>query len=283
MVDRLAALMMHFPVSASVFNAGPLCGINTLQTDGVHGQLHLVRNGTVSVQYGRSALQIEEPSLLLFPRPLSHRFSTDPERGADMVCANLRLEGGSHNPIAMSLPDVICMPLTAIADSGPVLSLLFTEAFEQRCGRVAVIERLFEVVMIQVLRHLMESGDIRAGLMAGLSHSRLRNALVAMHEDPAREWTLEELAGTAGMSRSVFATAFRDTVGMTSGQYLQSWRVRLVQKALLSGRPLKVIVSEVGYGSEAALSRAFKAQTGLSPREWKNRVHASRPDTAERR
>jgi len=123
--------------------------------------------------------------------------------------------------------------------------------------------------MIQVLRQLMESGAVQGGLLSGLSHARLRNALVAMHEAPAQEWTLDELANVAGMSRSVFATTFRETVGTTPGQYLQGWRVRLAQKALRRGRSLKVIAIEIGYGSEAALSRAFKAQTGQSPRQWK--------------
>lgn len=269
MADRLAALMAHFPVSAQVFNAGALCGINTLESDGAHGQLHLVRSGAVEVRYGRELLQVERPSLLLFPRPLTHRFVTDPERGADMVCANLSFEGGAGNPIASALPDVVCLPLKDIVGAEPVLSLLFEEAFEQRCGRVALVERLFEVVMIQVLRQLMEGGEVQGGLLSGLSHPRLRNALVAMHETPAQEWTLEELASVAGMSRSVFATTFRETVGTTPGQYLQGWRVRLAQKALRRGRPLKVIATEVGYGSEAALSRAFKAQSGQSPRKWK--------------
>jgi len=108
-----------------------------------------------------------------------------------------------------------------------VLALLFEEAFEERCGRVALVERLFEVVMIQVLRQLMESGDVQGGLLSGLSHPRLRNALVAIHEAPAQEWTLDELANVAGMSRSVFATTFRETVGITPGHYLQVWRKRL--------------------------------------------------------
>jgi AraC-like DNA-binding protein len=90
-----------------------------------------------------------------------------------------------------------------------------------------------------------------------------------MHEKPALEWTLDALAAEAGMSRSVFAIQFRDTVGCTPGVYLQRWRLGLAQQALRQGRPLKLIAQEVGYGSEAALSRAFKAQSGLSPREWK--------------
>jgi len=272
MADRLAALMTHFPMRAQVFNTGPLCGINTLQSDGVNGQLHLVRRGEVEVRYGRETLHVTQPSLLLFPRPLTHRFITAPGCEVDMVCANLAFEGGSANPIASALPDLVCLPLEAVWGAEPVLSLLFEEAFEQRCGRVALVERLLEVVMIQVLRQLMENGEVNGGLLSGLAHPRLRNALVAMHETPAKEWTLEELAGVAGMSRSVFATTFRETVGVTPGQYLQGWRVRLTQKALRRGRPLKMIATEVGYGSEAALSRAFRAQAGLSPREWKKQL-----------
>ncbi|WP_314019983.1 AraC family transcriptional regulator [Stutzerimonas degradans] len=272
MADRLAALMTHFPMRAQVFNTGPLCGINTLQSDGAHGQLHLVRRGEVEVRYGRETLHVTQPSLLLFPRPLTHRFITAPGCEVDMVCANLAFEGGTSNPIASALADLVCLPLDQVWGAEPVLSLLFEEAFEQRCGRVALVERLLEVVMIQVLRQLMESGEVNGGLLSGLAHPRLRNALVAMHETPAKEWTLEELAGVAGMSRSVFATNFRETVGVTPGQYLQGWRVRLTQKALRRGRPLKMIATEVGYGSEAALSRAFRAQTGLSPRGWKKQL-----------
>lgn len=272
MSDRLAALMAHFPVSAQVFNAGPLCGINTLESDGTHGQLHLVRSGTATVSHGRSTLQIDKPSVLLFPRPLTHRFTSDAEHGVDVVCANLSFDGGADNPIASALPEVVCLPLEEVGGAAPVLALLFEEAFEQRCGRTALVERLFEVVMIQILRQLMESGKVKGGLLSGLSHPRLRHALVAMHEEPSKEWTLHELAGVANMSRSVFASTFRSIVGITPGQYLQGWRVRMAQLALRRGRPLKLIAVEVGYGSEAALSRAFKAQTGQSPREWRNLV-----------
>ncbi len=72
------------------------------------------------------------------------------------------------------------------------------------------------------------------------------------------------------MSRSVFANTFRDTVGCTPGLYLQRWRIGLTQKALLQDRSIRLIAQDVGYGSEAALSRAFKAQAGKSPREWRN-------------
>ena len=112
------------------------------------------------------------------------------------------------------------------------------------------------------------------GMLAGLSHSKLRKAIVSMHEQPQQDWSLEALAGVSGMSRSVFAVAFRRTVGCTPGTYLQAWRVKLAQQALRQGRSLKLIANEVGYSSEAALSRAFKAQCGVAPREWRQQRNA---------
>src|SRR5690606_895784 len=269
MADRLAALMSHFPAHATVFNTGAICGFTPVPNDGKQGQMHLLRHGSLDVRYGAECLRVDRPSLILFARPVAHQFVTHPEHPADMVCANLSYEGGPANPIASSMPEVVALPLAEISGAAAVLELLFEEAFEQRCGRLALIERLFEVVMIQVLRHLMESGEVQGGLLSGLAHPRLRHAMVAMHDAPTQEWTLDELAAIAGMSRSVFAATFREIVGVTPGQYLQGWRVRLAQKLLLRGRPLKVIADEVGYGSEAALSRAFKAQAGLSPRQWR--------------
>lgn len=273
MTDRLAALLEHFSVSARVFQAGALCGITDLDGSGDAGQLHLIRRGPVEVRNGDGStpVQVSVPSLLLYPRPLAHRFITDPATGADFACASLHFSGGAGNPIATALPAFTCLPLAALHGSEALLALLFEEAFQRHCGRQAVLDRLFEVVLIQVLRQLMEQGQAEVGLLAGLAHPRLRAALVGIHEQPAQDWSLERLAACAGMSRSSFARSFHDAVGVTPGAYLQQWRVRVVQQALRKGRPLKLIVDDIGYGSEAALSRVFKAQTGLSPRQWRQR------------
>jgi AraC-like DNA-binding protein len=267
--DRLASLLDHFSISARIFHTGTLCGINDMSADGGLGQLHLIRDGEVEVIHGDlTVARITGPSLLLYPLPMAHRFRTDPGRGADFVCANIGFEGGPANPIAAALPAFICRPLSALQGIGPILDLLFAEAFEQHCGREAVLDRLFEIALIQVLRNLMEDGSIQVGMLAGMGHQRLRLALVAMHEKPAHEWSLEELAAQAGMSRSVFANTFRERIGCTPGVYLQRWRIGLAQRALLQGRPLKWVAIEVGYGSEAAFSRAFKASCGMAPRQW---------------
>lgn len=269
MADRLAALLDHFSVIAQVFHAGTLCGSHLLQAEGGSGQLHLIRRGPLTVIHGSTRLEIARPSLLLYPRPMTHRFESDPARGADMVCANLAFAGGSSNSICAALPDVVCLALDDIPDASAVLSLLFEEAFAERCGRTSMLNRLFEVVLIQVLRQLMEQDRVQGGLLAGMAHPRLRFALVAMHEAPAREWSLEALGKLCGMSRSVFANSFRDVVGCTPGGYLQQWRMTLAQRLLQRGRPLKLVAEDVGYGSETAFSRAFSAHVGMPPRRWR--------------
>lgn len=268
--DRLDALLNHFPVRARLFHSGALCGITDFAPSGATGQMHLVREGELEViQDGRPPLQVSVPSLLLYPRPTVRRFVSDANRGADLVCADLQFDGGDANPLLSALPDVVCVPLDRIAGAEPVLALLYAEAFGSNCGRHALIDRLFDVVLIQLLRHLMETDQVAGGMLAGLSHLKLRKALVAMHEQPGQEWSLDALATMSGMSRSVFAGSFRSVVGCTPGAYLQGWRVRLAQQALLQGKKLKMIAIEIGYGSEAALSRAFKAQCGVTPREWR--------------
>lgn len=272
MVDRLAALLNHFPVSAEVFHSGALCGINQLD-GGERGQLHLIREGAVAVHNGDgSRLQIDRPSLLLYPRALPHRFDTDPQRGADFACAHLSFGGGAANPVVRALPACICLPLDALRQGATLVHALFEEAFAQHCGRQAVLNRLFEVVLVYVIRELMEQGHADSGMLAGMADARLRLALVGIHDAPAYPWSLDTLAAKAGMSRSAFARGFHDTVGCTPGQYLQEWRIGLVQRGLRQGRPLKQLAHDVGYASEAALSRAFKAQVGQSPRVWRAAV-----------
>lgn len=269
MVDRLAALLGHFSVSIRTFQTGSLCGVSAVETNDAYGQLHLLKQGRVEVWHGDTkAYCLEQPTLLFYPRTMAHRFVIDEVQGADFVCAHIAFEGGAANPIANALPTCVCIPLADLPDSLSLLTLLFAEADANNCGRQTIMDRLFEVLLVQLLRQLMESGTADIGLLAGLAHSQLRRAIVAMHQQPERDWTVEDLATLAGMSRSVFSNKFRLTVGETPASYLQRWRIGLVQKWLKSGQALKLISAEAGYGSESALSRAFKSQCGLSPKEW---------------
>jgi AraC-like DNA-binding protein len=268
--DRLDALLRRFSLEARVFHVGPLCGTHDFDAEDGTGHLHLLRRGPLTVHNAKSApIRVDEPSLVFYPAPVDHRFVADGKAGADLVCASVRFGGGAANPIVQSLPPFFVVPVAAVENLRPSLELLFAEAFGGLCGRQAAVNRLFEVVIIQVLRFAMVEGRTSAGMLAGLAHPGLARALVAMHERPAHGWTLEELASRAGMSRSRFATSFRGVVGLTPGSYLAGWRMTVARDLLRKGRPLRLVAQDVGYASAPALSRAFRALTRQSPREWK--------------
>lgn len=269
MSDRLEALMAHFSINARTFHAGALCGVNSPDHRHGLGQLHLLSEGELVVRHGaQTVATLREPTMLLYPRPMDRLFVTDEVLGANVVCANLEFQGGAANPIASALPPYVFLPLSDLHDVRAVLDLLFQEASSGNCGRKVVLDRLFDVVLVQVLRVLMEKRELQSGMLAGLAHPLLRKAIVAMHESPGEGWSLGSLADIANMSRTAFAVNFKGTVGCTPGAYLQAWRIGMAKRALLAGRAMKHVAMDVGYGSEAALSRAFKAQTGSAPREW---------------
>lgn len=274
--DRLDALLRRFSVTAHMFHSGPLCGVTEYKPVRDYGQIHLVRNGPVQVDHGpRHKQTITEPSLIFYPRPLRHRFITDRRTGADLACANVLFNGGEFNPLAEALPSCIVMTLEDVEGAAPILEVLFREAFNQQCGRQYIVDRLFEAVIVLILRSMLNRGSVDAGLLAGLSDRYISKALVAMHAQPERAWTLESLAKQAGLSRTQFAALFRERTGNTPAGYLARYRISVAQSMLRKGVSLKLVTQKVGYSSTAALSRAFSSLTGQSPRDWMRAIRPS--------
>lgn len=268
-MDHLSQLLNRFSLSAGVFYTGNICGVHGFDRDTRRGHVHLIKRGPVQLVGGpEGGLSITEPSLLFMPRPDAHQLITDDRFGADVVCASIQFGAGGHNPITDSLPSLVIVPLAELTGAQPMLELLYEEAFSQNCGRQASLDRMCELLLIRLLRFCLAKGIAKGGALSGMSDARLAKALVAMHEDPAREWELSEMATLAGMSRARFAVHFRQVTGETPANYLASWRITLAQGLLRAGRPLKHVSAEVGYGSPSALTRAFVRKIGTSPKNW---------------
>ncbi len=197
----------------------------------------------------------------------------DNQMGAKRVCKGMdvlaaaRVEfGGSGSQLSAALPEHVEIYLKDAPELESLAGLMVEEVLLPRCGGAAVINRLCEVVVIRLLRHAVGSGAVRRGLIAGLAHPNLAQALVAIHEDPARQWRLESLAEVAGMSRTQFAVRFKKVMGETPGSYLSNWRLALAKLDLEAGRSLKSIAGRVGFASPAALSRAYQRRYNELPR-----------------
>jgi transcriptional regulator GlxA family with amidase domain len=134
-------------------------------------------------------------------------------------------------------------------------------------GSEVVLERLSELMFVNVVRrHLATLAPDKTGWLAGLRDEAVGRCLAKLHAQPARAWTLEELAREVGSSRSILAERFMHFVGVPPMHYLAQWRMQLAAALLSnSSKGLAVIAAEVGYGSEAAFSRAFKRELGKAP------------------
>ena len=275
-VDRLSALLERFRVRAHLFHAGELCGVTHFDAEPGRGFLHVLRRGDMVVTHRpRSGaprkIKVSEPTLLFYPRPLEHQFHNAPSEGADFVCATVDFEGGTRHPVVMALPPVLVLPLRSVDGLEQSLALLFAETERLRCGQRLLADRMFEVLLLQLLRWLLdhpEEAGMSAGLIYGLSHPKLARALTAMHENPGGEWALESMARAAGMSRSAFAAEFKLQVGTPPAEYLLQWRVSIAQSMLTSGASIKSASEKLGYASAASFSRAFAQAVGRSPRIW---------------
>ena len=275
-IDRLSALLERFHVRAHLFHTGPMCGVTRFDAVPGRGFLHVLRRGEMSVTHRAKAgpprrIAVREPSLLFYPRPLEHDFHNAPTEGSDFVCASLDFDGGLNHPLARALPALVLLPLARVEGLEQSLALLFAEAERVRCGHRLLADRLFEVVLVQLLRWLLDhpaQAELPAGMLTGLADPRLARALVAMHERPGDGWSLERMAQEAGMSRSAFAARFKSEVGETPADYLANWRLTIAQARLRDGCAVKAIADDLGYANPSALSRVFTQKIGVSPRTW---------------
>lgn len=268
-MDKLTPLLNQFSLRAGIFYTGNICGIHDFPEDVLRGHIHLIRRGPAQI-FGvqKEVIDIIEPTILFLPRPKTHSLIADNQAGADVVCGTIQFGGGGTNPITDSLPSVVLVKLAMLPGVEALMGLMFDEALSEQSGSQAVLDRLCEVLMIRLLRHCIDKGLTQGGTLAGLADNRLAKALIAIHTDPAREWGLSDMATLAGMSRARFAVRFKAITGQTPADYLASWRVVIAQRLLLQGLQLKLVASDVGYGSASTLTRAFVRKLGCSPLRW---------------
>jgi AraC-like DNA-binding protein len=150
-----------------------------------------------------------------------------------------------------------------------LVAIIREETTDVRPGRDAILCRLIEVLLIEMLRCECAAWFPNVSVLGGLSDPQLARALADIHADVGRGWTVAELAHRAGMSRSVFARRFSEAVGAAPVEYLLRWRMALAKDALLhGGGTLDEIAAQVGYKSASAFSTAFRQRVGCPPSNY---------------
>ncbi|MBT9292966.1 AraC family transcriptional regulator [Prosthecodimorpha staleyi] len=161
------------------------------------------------------------------------------------------------------LPDLI--HVGGVERLSTLVKLLIDEAASDRSGRSLVLTRLVEILLVEALR-LTQTADAPAGLLRGLGDARLAEAIRQMHSDPARPWTMADLARKAALSRSAFFDRFVRHVGVPPMEYLMAWRMALARNLLRRQEiGIAVVAERVGYGSASTFSTAFTRYVGQPP------------------
>lgn len=263
------SLMFHVVISGS-------CWLEVAGTERLHlqpGDLALVPHGAGHLL--RSDPSASTPGLFDLPRDaVSERYEVIRLDGggdsARLLCGTVFFEHPAARQLSDLLPPVILVQGWRSAESewiASTLRLMASEARSPRPGGEEVITRLADILVIQAIRAWLEQEAATAsGWLAALRDPQVGRALTLIHRDPAQAWRVETLASAVAMSRSAFAERFSRLVGETPMHYVTRWRMYLALSALRENRVTVADVAlRLGYGSEAAFSRAFKRFTGYSP------------------
>jgi AraC family transcriptional regulator, activator of mtrCDE len=191
------------------------------------------------------------------------------EPDTELICGQLQFEAGPQSLLIAAFPDVIVLR----AGQRPTLNrfrmlvvAIRDELDGARSGAMAVATDLASAMFVMMLREHFEVNPPVEGLLALLGQRATAQAVIAMLRDPSREWTLDELAARAATSRATLVRFFRRLSRIAPLAFLTELRLALARRRLATtADPICRIATDVGYRSEAALSRAFHRRFGIRP------------------
>jgi AraC-like DNA-binding protein len=261
---------------------------------------HLLTEGSCFARLadGGDAIEVKAGDLLLLARDDLHVLGSDlkltpasvrsdpPAEGllefrsggggepTQFICGYLACDRRASRALLGALPPMLRIPLGDISREGWLADLLkvgVEESQAERPGSQSLLAKLSELAFTEALRRYLQSQPPGlTGWLAGLQDPYVGRALALLHGNPARGWTVDELAREAALSRSALAERFTDMIGEPPMQYLTRWRLTLAAQALRrESDGVARIAERSGYESEAAFTRAFKREFGVPPTVWR--------------
>ncbi len=222
------------------------------------------------------------PTTLLPPKPwreipvLHYGEGPQPLR---LLCGYLQCNAMDFRPLRKALPTLLHMRTGGSDDTHwlrATITQIVAEVDRPRTGGQSMLERLTEIIFIELLRHeILASGTGSVGWLAALADPSLARCLAVIHDKPDRDWSVQSLASAAGASRSTLAERFEAVLGTSPMRYVRDWRLYLASVALrTTGRPIATIGHDAGYSTEAAFNRAFSRAYGAPPATWRQKARS---------
>jgi len=240
------------------------------------GDFVLIRTTTPFTLASEGSVEpIESEAAMSVSKGQRLRLGSGDEGHVSLHAGKFVIESVNEDLLAGLLPQLIHL---AAGDPtlGRVRSLLEMNELEARQPGPAsqfIIVRLVELILVEILRKgNVKPSEARKGLLAGMADKVTQRALMAIHDNVARSWTVADLAKLCGVSRSTFANRFRNVVGIGPIEYLLQWRMALAKDELYSGlKSVAEIAYAVGFQSSSAFSSAFTREVGCPPTQFARR------------
>jgi AraC-like DNA-binding protein len=198
--------------------------------------------------------------------------------GCCLVCGEFAFDERENHPLLDNLPQLLRVTGDQSYNAkwlDSVIGFIAYEAASLEPGANAIIDRLSEIIFIQVIRTTLASAREHIPFLSAFTDPRISAVLSEIHQAPGANWSVGSLGRIANMSRSAFSNRFTELANMTPLQYVIFVRLQQASRMLLeSNHSLPAIAESVGYKSEAAFSMAFKRQFGLRPGEYRRRRRA---------
>jgi AraC-like DNA-binding protein len=268
-VDLISDYFERLRLRGKLFFLGRVDGVLNVKRDPGTALVHLLPEGGVElVRPDAPLLAVAAPSLLLCPEQLTYGLRSAGPQSPRIICASFEFGRiiGDSNPLGFE--QTLMLGIGAMPHLRSVIDLILRELDTPLPARGKALCALFEYMLVQLVRYGLQQKMISRGTLAGLLDPKIGRALKFMHSRPEEEWDVARLAKLCGMSRSCFFSRFVELTGVPPITYLTAWRIRQAQILMRQGTALKVVASAIGYGSQAAFTRAFVGQCGLPPGEW---------------
>lgn len=195
--------------------------------------------------------------------------------GCCLVCGEFAFDERENHPLLDNLPPLLRVTGDQSYNAqwlDNVIGFIAHEAASMEPGANAIIDRLSEIIFIQVIRATLASTREHIPFLSAFTDPRISNVLSEIQRNPGADWSVESLGQIANMSRSAFSNRFTELANMTPLQYVIFVRLQKASRLLLdTNHSLPAIAESVGYKSEAAFSMAFKRQFGVRPGEYRRR------------
>jgi AraC family transcriptional regulator, alkane utilization regulator len=219
---------------------------------------------------------------LVHPAAMGGMYTIDHGGGGDEVrvlCGYMSCDKTLCRMLLDALPRLVRASLGNGASAAWLTSLMRRGTQENAApgpGSGTLLSKLAELLFVEAMGRYIESlPEHQTGWLAGLRDRYVGRALGLMHEQPAREWTADDLAERVGLSPSALRQRFADLLGQPPMQYLTRWRLTLAASKLRSSdRAIAQIAEEFGYESESAFNRAFKREFEMPPAAWRRQRDA---------